>query len=115
MNRLKDLRLLNGWNMKQAAEKIGMPYTSYVSYEKEGREMNSEILIKFADFYGCSIDYLICLDDSPDHEDDVDDLADVLQVLKDREDLRALLQVSKKNTPEQVRRLTKLMESMNEG
>ena len=115
MNRLKELRLLNGWNMKQAAQEMGIPYTSYVSYEKEEREMNSEMLIKFADFYGISIDYLIGLDDTPSHDDENDDLAEILQVLRDREDLRALLHVSKKNTPEQVRRLTKLIESMKEG
>ena len=37
------------------------------------------------------------------------------QILKDRPDLRALLYVSSRNTPEQVRKLTALMESMNEG
>lgn len=38
-----------------------------------------------------------------------------LQILKDRPDLRALLYVGVHNTPEQVYRLTRLMESMNEG
>ena len=114
MNRLRELRLLLGWNMKQAAKEIGMPYTTYISYEKEDREMNSEVLVKFADFFGCSVDYLIGKSDSPER-DEPDELADVLQLLRDREDLRALLHVSAKNTPEQVRRLAKLMESMNEG
>lgn len=114
MERLRELRLLMGWNMKQAAHEMGIPYTTYVGYEKGEREPNSEMLIKFADFYGVTIDYLIGLDDTPSHDDDDGELADILQVLKDREDLRALLHVSKKNTPEQVRRLTKLMESMNE-
>lgn len=115
MDRLKELRLLMGWNMKQAAKELEIPYTTYVGYEKGEREPNSEMLIKLADFYGVTIDYLIGIDDTPSHDDDNEELAEVLQVLKDREDLRALLQVSKKNTPEQVRRLTKLMESMNEG
>lgn len=114
MNRLKELRLLLGWNMKEAAQKIGIPYTTYVSYEKGEREMNSEVLIKLADFFGCSVDYLLGKSDSPDGGDDTDEMADVLQLLKDREDLRALLHVSARNTPEQVRRLAKLMESMNE-
>lgn len=114
MNRLRELRMLLGWNMKKAAQEIGMPYTTYVSYEKGEREMNSEMLIRLADFYGCTIDYLIGLDETPSRDDENEALADVLQVLRDREDLRALLQVSAKNTPEQVRRLTKLMESMNQ-
>lgn len=115
MERLKELRLLMGWNMKQAASELKIPYTTYISYEKGDRDPNSETLIYLADFYGVTIDYLIGKSDNPSGNDEEDELAEVLQVLKDREDIRALLQVSKKNTPEQVRRLTKLMESMNEG
>ena len=115
MERLKELRLLMGWNMKQAAQELKIPYTTYISYEKGDRDPNSEMLVYLADFYGVTIDYLIGKSDNPSGNDEEDELAEVLQVLKDREDLRALLQVSKKNTPEQVRRLTKLMESMNEG
>lgn len=114
MQRLKELRLLLGWNMKKAAQELGIPYTTYIGYEKGEREPNSETLIKLADFYGVTIDYLIGKDDTPAH-DDSDEMADVLQILRDREDLRALLQVSANNTPEQVRRLTKLIESMKEG
>lgn len=114
MERLKELRLLMGWNMKKAAQEIGIPYTTYVCYEKGEREPNSEMLIKLADFYGVTIDYLIGLDETPSHDDD-EEMAGVLQILREREDLRALLHVSAKNTPEQVRRLTKLIESMKEG
>ena len=112
MNRLKELRLLLGWNMKKAAQELGIPYTTYIGYEKGEREPNSEMLIKLADFYGVSIDYLIGKDDTPTRDDN-DEMTDVLQLLRDREDLRALLQVSSNNTPEQVKRLIKLMESMS--
>lgn len=44
------------------------------------------------------------------HEDD--EVGDLLQELRDREDLRALLNAGKKNTPEQIRRMIALMESM---
>ena len=115
MNRLRELRLLMGWNMKKAAQEIGIPYTTYVSYEKEEREMNSETLVKLADFYGCSVDYLIGKNDSPSSDDDDGEMVEVLQLLRDREDLRALLHVGAKNTPEQVKRMAQLMESMNEG
>lgn len=45
--------------MKEAAEVLDMPYTTYVNYEKGTREPNSEVLIKIANFYDVSIDYLI--------------------------------------------------------
>lgn len=45
--------------MKEAARLLGMPYTTYVNYEKGLREPTSEVLIQLADFYDTSIDYLV--------------------------------------------------------
>ena len=45
--------------MKQAAVVLGLPYTTYVNYEKGVREPNSETLIKLADYYNVSTDYLM--------------------------------------------------------
>lgn len=59
INRLRELRQERGLNMAEVARNIGIPYTTYVSYEKNEREPNSEMLIMFSDFYGCSVDYLI--------------------------------------------------------
>lgn len=59
MNRLKELRISAGKNMKETAQALGLAYTTYVSYEKGDREPNSEMLILFATHYGVSIDYLI--------------------------------------------------------
>ena len=58
MNRLKELRISAGKNMKETAQALGLAYTTYVSYEKGDREPNSEMLILFATHYGVSIDYL---------------------------------------------------------
>ena len=60
MNRLSQLRQEKGLNMREAARQLGMPYTTYVNYEKGTREPNSETLIALAEFYGVSIDYLLC-------------------------------------------------------
>ncbi len=56
---LKILRLEKGLNMKQVAVALNLPYTTYVSYEKGDREPNSEVLIKMADFYKTTIDYIL--------------------------------------------------------
>lgn len=58
-DRLKKLRIAKGLNMKQVAAGLNMKYTTYVGYEKNEREPNSEILMQLADFFNCSIDYLI--------------------------------------------------------
>lgn len=58
-NRLTELRESKKLNMKQTAQLLGIPYTTYVGYEKNEREPNSEVLILLADFFNCSVDYLI--------------------------------------------------------
>lgn len=57
--RLKEARLGTGYNMKQFAELLDMPYRTYVKYERNEREPNSETLIKIADKLGVTVDYLL--------------------------------------------------------
>lgn len=59
MNRIPELRAEKGISMRDAARMLGMPYTTYVNYEKGTREPNSETLIALANFYETSVDYLI--------------------------------------------------------
>ena len=59
MSVLRELREANGWNMKEAAEAIGLKYTTYVSYEKGDRQPNSEQLLMIAKFYGVTVDHLL--------------------------------------------------------
>lgn len=64
MNRMKELREQKNISMKEAAACVGLPYTTYVGYEKGDREPNSEMLIKIASFYSVSVDYLIGRDNN---------------------------------------------------
>lgn len=65
MNRMHELRTEKGISMKEAAARLGMPYTTYVNYEKGTREPNSETLILLAEFYDTSIDYLVGKSSNP--------------------------------------------------
>ena len=51
MFRIKELRIKKNISMRQAAKDLGIPYTTYISYEKETHEPNSELLIKMADYF----------------------------------------------------------------
>lgn len=64
MSRIKELREQRGISMRKAAEEIGIPYTTYVNYEKGEREPNSEMLIVLANYFSVSIDYLLGRSDS---------------------------------------------------
>lgn len=59
MNRIAELRTKKGVTMRTVAQELHIPYTTYVNYEKGTREPNSEVLIKLADYYQTSVDYLI--------------------------------------------------------
>lgn len=56
---LKQLRNEKEMTIAKAAETFGVANRTYSSYELEEREPNLSLLIKLADFYGVSTDYLL--------------------------------------------------------
>ncbi len=61
--RIKELRLDTGLTKKQLAEKVGTTQMQVSKYEKEALDLNTEMLIRFAKFFGVSTDYLLGLED----------------------------------------------------
>lgn len=93
MNRLQQLRERRGLTMKDTARALELPYTTYVNYEKGVREPGRDMLVKLADFFGTSIDYLLCKED-----------AEAPAVGRD-ESIIVLNRAAERMTPEQRRRL----------
>ncbi|MBQ8765511.1 MAG: helix-turn-helix transcriptional regulator [Clostridia bacterium] len=63
--RLKDLREDKDMNQTQVAKILGMSQTGYSKYETGENDIPTAILIKLADFYDVSIDYLLNRTDEP--------------------------------------------------
>ncbi len=59
MYNLKSLREEKGLNMKELAKLLNISYTTYVGYEKDQRDPSSDVLIKIADFYNTTVDYVL--------------------------------------------------------
>lgn len=59
MIRIKELRTAKSMSMAQISKELNIPYTTYVNYEKGKREPNSEMLIKIANYFNVTVDYLI--------------------------------------------------------
>lgn len=57
--RLKDLREDNDMNQTQIAEILNTKQTVYSRYERGFQTIPLEHLIRLADFYGVSIDYIV--------------------------------------------------------
>lgn len=58
-NRIRDLREDNDMNQTQIAKILGMSQTGYSKYETGENDVPTLILIKLADFYNVSVDYLL--------------------------------------------------------
>ena len=59
--RLWELRKDKGLNLEELSELTGISKSALGSYEKEDyKEINHGNLITLADFYGVSVDYLLC-------------------------------------------------------
>lgn len=57
--RIQDLRVDNDLTIKTISEYLGLHRDVYARYEKGIRDFPIDILIKLANFYNCSIDYLV--------------------------------------------------------
>lgn len=58
-NRIRDLREDKDLTQKQVAEILGMSQTGYSKYETGENDIPTHILIKLADFYRTSTDYIL--------------------------------------------------------
>ena len=58
-SRLRDLREDKDLSQTQVAKMLGMSQTGYSKYETGENDIPTEILIKLADFYDTSVDYIL--------------------------------------------------------
>ena len=64
--RLKECRKLKKVTQKDAAQYLGIGERSYQHYEYGEREPSLATVIKLAEFFNVSIDYLVGLSDNPE-------------------------------------------------
>ena len=57
--RIRDLREDRDWNQTQVANMLHMSQTGYSKYETGENDIPTQTLIKLADIYNVSIDYLL--------------------------------------------------------
>ena len=57
--RVRDLREDHDWNQEYVAEKIGITQTTYSKYELGKVNIPLDMMIKLADLYHVSVDYLM--------------------------------------------------------
>ncbi len=65
LKRLKDLREDRDVKQKEVAALLGIQQTVYSRYERGFQTIPLEHLVKLADFYGVSLDYILEREDKP--------------------------------------------------
>lgn len=65
-DRFNELLEENGLNRKQFAEKSGIPYTTVIGWTTLSRLPDYTALVKIADFFHCSLDYITERNDESD-------------------------------------------------
>lgn len=63
--RIRDLREDRDLNQTVVAKMLGMSQTGYSKYETGENDIPTEVLIKLAEFYSTSVDYLLGVTDDP--------------------------------------------------
>lgn len=63
--RIRDLREDKDLTQTQVAKMLSMSQTGYSKYETGENDVPTSILIKLANFYGTSVDYLLGRTDDP--------------------------------------------------
>ena len=61
--RIRDLREDNDLTQTQIAQMLGMSQTGYSKYETGENDIPTAVLIKLADFYKTTTDYILDLED----------------------------------------------------
>lgn len=60
VKRIRDLREDNDLTQDDVAKILGTSQTMYARYERGANELPIRHLIKLADFYGVTADYILC-------------------------------------------------------
>lgn len=56
---LKALRVSSGFTQEEIADKLGMKQRTYSNYETGVREPNALVLMRIADYYNVTVDYIL--------------------------------------------------------
>ena len=63
--RLKELREDRDLTQQEIADFLHIKQNTYSQYENRHREIPIDMIIRLANFYGVSIDYLLCQSNNP--------------------------------------------------
>lgn len=111
MNRLKFLREEKGLFQSDIAKILGVSVAAVGFYENEKRDMSPETIIKLAEYFNVSTDYLLGKTDIRNPGRQIDDVLNEAMIGMSKEDYEALTETQKK----QIRDFALFVKNQSEG
>lgn len=80
MNRISELRKSNKMTQEALAKRIGVSRSTLAMWETQKAEPSFDLLVTIADYFGTSVDYVLCRTDDPSSKNSlsVDDIKEKL-------------------------------------
>lgn len=111
MNRLKFLREEKGLFQSDIAKVLGISIAAVGFYENEKRDMSPDTIIKLAEYFGVTTDYLLGKSDIRNPGKQIDDVLNEAMIGMSKEEYEALNETQKK----QIRDFAIFVKNQNEG
>lgn len=121
MDNLIRLRRESGMNQLDLAELLGVTQQTISKYEKGIREPDNTTLMKLAEIFNCSTDYLLGRTELKNTSDEISDslkddkeLADFWNKLREREDLQLLFKQTKNLSPKGIKQVIRIIKAIED-
>lgn len=111
MNRLKFLRNQKGESLDKIAKYLNVTVQTISNYENEKREMTPSTIIKLADYFNVSTDYLLGKTDIKNPGKQIDDVLNEAMIGMSAEEYEKLSEAQKK----QIKDFAIYIKNQNEG
>lgn len=110
MNRLRFLRNEKGESLEKIAKYLNVTMQTISNYETEKRDMTPDTILKLADYFEVSIDYLLGKTDVRNPGKQIDDVLNEAMIGMSKEEYENLTETQKK----QIRDFALFVKNQNE-
>jgi len=107
-----DLCKQRGVSPSKAAEEMGFHRSSVTNWKTNGYTPRKEILVKIAEYFDVSVDYLLGEENKKSSTDN-DEVWELREMLHKRPEMKTLFRLGKKATKEQLEQTIKIIEALN--
>lgn len=111
MNRLRFLRTEKGESLEKVAQYLNVSLQTVSNYETEKRDMTPETIIKLANYFNVSTDYLLGKTDIRNTGKQIDDVLNEAMIGMSKEEYNKLTETQKK----QIRDFAIFVRNQNKG